>query len=82
MSTLLLLKSEYSWIEYISFEHEIENRKNEYYNVLRACQSQRPGEDVTSWVFFFLNCLQRIQLLLKQKINSTGEGANLSPKEK
>ncbi|MBK8145469.1 MAG: Fic family protein [Bacteroidetes bacterium] len=28
LGTLLLLKSGYSWIQYVSFDHEIENRKS------------------------------------------------------
>lgn len=30
LATLLLLKNGYKWIEYVSFEHEIESRKTEY----------------------------------------------------
>ncbi len=44
LSTLLLLKHGYVWIQYVSFEHEIERRKNEYYGALRKCQSGRPGK--------------------------------------
>src|SRR5690606_4876572 len=58
ISTLLLLKNGYKWIQYVSFEHEIESRKAEYYQVLRSCQAKRPNEDVTIWVLFFLNCLK------------------------
>ncbi len=47
LSTLLLLKHGYKWIQYTSFEHEIELRKTEYYRVLRSCQAQMPNEDVT-----------------------------------
>ncbi len=61
LGTLLLLKHNYSWIQYVSFEHEIENRKADYYKVLMECQSQRPGEDIYPWVTFFLSCLSRIQ---------------------
>jgi Fic family protein len=82
ISTLLLLKTGYKWIQYVSFEHEIENRKNEYYQVLRSCQAQRPNEDVTVWVQFFLNCLSNIQLQLLSKLQKTGMEAQLSPKEK
>ena len=27
--------------------------KTEYYRVLRQCQMQRPGEEMTPWVHFF-----------------------------
>ena len=53
LSTLLLLKNGYNWIQYVSFEHEIESRKSEYYLKLRRCQSQRPNENVTEWINFF-----------------------------
>lgn len=43
LSTLLLLKNGYKWIQYVSFEHEIESRKTEYYKVLMSCQAQRPN---------------------------------------
>jgi len=50
LTTMLLLKSGYKWIEYVSFEHEIENNKKAYYRVLRNCQAQRPNEDITEWI--------------------------------
>lgn len=82
ISTLLLLKNGYKWIQYVSFEHEIENRKNEYYQVLRSCQAQRPNEDVTEWIMFFLNCLSNIQSQLMTKLQKYGLETQLSPKEK
>jgi len=82
ISTLLLLKNGYKWIQYVSFEHEIENRKNEYYQVLRSCQAQRPNEDVTVWIQFFLNCLSNIQSQLLSKLQLSGMETQLSPKEK
>jgi Fic family protein len=80
--TLLLLKNGYKWIQYVSFEHEIENRKNEYYQVLRSCQAQRPKEDVTDWTIFFLNCLSNIQSQLLNKLQKSGLETQLSHKEK
>ena len=82
ISTLLLLKNGYKWIQYVSFEHEIENRKNEYYQVLRSCQAQRPNEDVTVWIQFFLSCLSNIQSQLMTKLLKSGLETQLSPKEK
>ena len=82
ISTLLLLKNGYKWIQYVSFEHEIENRKNEYYHVLRSCQAQRPNEDVTDWIQFFLSCLSNIQSQLTTKLLKSGFETQLSPKEK
>ena len=82
ISTLLLLKTGYKWIQYVSFEHEIENRKNEYYQVLRSSQAQRPNEDVTDWIMFFLNCLSNIQSQLIVKLQKSGFETQLSSKEK
>lgn len=82
ISTLLLLNKGYKWIQYVSFEHEIESRKNEYYKVLRSCQAQRPNEDVTVWIHFFLNCLSNIQTQLLTKLQQSGLETQLSLKEK
>ncbi len=82
LATLLLLKQGYSWIEYVSFEHEIEDRKNEYYRVLMECQQKRPGENITPWVIFFLNCLGNIQNKLMQKLDVQKSENHMSPREK
>ncbi len=82
LATLLLLKNGYKWIEYVSFEHEIESRKTEYYRVLRGCQSQRPNEDVTDWIRFFFDALGNIQKQLMKKLESKGVETRLSPREK
>ena len=82
LSTLLLLKNGYNWIQYVSFEHEIENRKTEYYRVLRSCQAQRPNENVTEWISFFFNALKNIQEQLIKKLEIKGVETKLSPKEK
>jgi len=82
LSTLLLLKNGYKWIQYVSFEHEIESRKIEYYRVLRNCQSQRPNEDVSSWINFFFDALSNIQEQLMMKLATKGVETKLAPKEK
>lgn len=82
LATLLLVKNGYGWVEYVSFEHEIENRKAEYYKVLVQCQKARPGEDVYPWLMFFLNCLNRIQEQLMNKLNADGSRSLISPRDK
>jgi len=82
ISTLLLLKNGYSWIQYVSFEHEIENRKSEYYKQLRSAQAQRPNEDVSDWIHFFLGALIKIQTQLIDKLEMSGLSSGLSPKRK
>lgn len=82
LSTLLLLKYSYKWIQYVSFEHEIELRKVEYYQELRKYQAQRPNKDVTSWIYFFFDALLNIQKQLMEKLAVEGIESSLSPKEK
>jgi Fic family protein len=82
LTTLLLLRSGYKWIEYVSFEHEIENRKKDYYISLRSCQAQRPNEDISEWIEFFLVSLLNIQYKLQKKLDQTGQVSGLSQKEK
>ncbi len=81
LGTLLLLKNGYSWIQYVSFEHEIENRKAEYYGVLMNTQRQRPGENVSEWMNFFMDCLLQIQNQLEEKLQTQQTTARLSNKE-
>jgi Fic family protein len=82
LGTLLLLKHDYRWIQYVSFEHEIENRKADYYKVLMECQRNRPGEDVYPWVTFFLTCLSNIQQQLMLKLETKGTVHQMTPREK
>lgn len=82
LATLLMLRQGYSWIHYVSFEHEVESRKGEYYAVLMQCQRQRPGEDVYAWVTFFLNCLSNIQQQLMAKLQISSSLSKISPREK
>lgn len=82
LATLLLLKFGYTWIQYVSFEHEIEQRKDQYYNVLRECQIARPNEEVTVWVMFFMDCLSNIQNKLMGKLDVQKNENQMSPREK
>ena len=81
LGTLLLLKSGYVWIEYVSFEHEIEHRKKEYYKKLMDAQRNRPNEDVTQWVFFFLDCLKNIQQQLLDKLQKKEQRERVGVRE-
>ncbi len=82
IATLLLLKNGYRWIQYVSFEHEIENKKGEYYKELMQCQQQRPHEDIYPWVIFFLDCLNNISSQLMIKLTTSAKEISLAPKEK
>lgn len=70
LTTLLLLQSGYDFVQYISFEHQIENRKAEYYRTLMLCQKRRKAgaaEDVSDWIFFFLEGLLELARKLERK---------------
>jgi len=82
LGSLLLLKNGYSWIQYVSFEHEIENRKSEYYKILMQTQRNRPGENVTEWLMFFISCLINIQNQLLQKLEESRTDKPLLQREK
>lgn len=82
LGTLLLLKLGYSWIQYISFEHEIESRKGEYYKILMQCQRNRPGEEINPWVMFFWDCLKNIQHHLMEKLEVQARTSGMSGKQK
>ena len=82
LGSLLLLKNGYSWIQYVSFEHEIESRKSEYYKVLMQTQRNRPGENVTDWLTFFTNCLINIQEQLLVKLQENRTEQPVSQREK
>ncbi len=82
LATLLLLKNGYVWIQYVSLEHEIENRKTEYYRVLQQCQSQRPGENISAWLTFFFDALRNVQHQLLQKLAVQETDTQHSPREK
>lgn len=86
LTTLLLLKQDYNFVEYVSFEHIIENRKNLYYQVLIETQKLRGTEDemLDKWVLFFLNCLYSMTEKLKVKYetyNNLKVGTNNRQKE-
>ena len=82
LTTLTLLQSGYQWIQYVSFENEVEARKQDYYRSLRSCQAQRPGEDITEWINFFFESLISVQTKLEQKLKLVSAENNLSPREK
>lgn len=82
LTTLTLLQKGYKWIQYVSLEHEIENRKKDYYISLRSCQAQRPHEDITDWIEFFLESLVNVQSKLEQKLALSEQHTQLTTKEK
>lgn len=61
LTVLLFLKNGYKWIQYVRLDAEIENKKEEYNQVLKRCQANRPNENITDWVQFFLELVIKTQ---------------------
>lgn len=61
LTTLLLLKSDYDFVQFASVEYEIEKQKKAYYKALMAGQKNRYSkkEKIDKWVLFFLTILKR-----------------------
>lgn len=59
LTTLLLLKTGYTYVPYVSLDEIIEERKIEYYLALRKTQSKHKtkNEDITLWLKFLLDAL-------------------------
>ncbi len=60
LTTLLLLRSKYDFVQYASIEYEIEKRKKDYYKALMNGQKNRykKSENIKEWILFFLSTLQ------------------------
>lgn len=69
LTTLLLMRQGYDFVQYVSFEHIIEERKEEYYRALMEGQRDRPAgiERIDRWVLFFLDCLVTLIRRLEAK---------------
>lgn len=69
LTTLLLIRQQYDFVQYISFENEIEHRKKEYYQALMEAQQKRNTEEeiIDTWILFFLDCLESLIVKLEAK---------------
>lgn len=70
LTTLLLLRSGYSYVPYSSLESVIEQSKESYYLALRQTQGTIRGETPNwqPWVIYFLRALKGQKLRLAKKI--------------
>ncbi|TAN57789.1 Fic family protein [Patescibacteria group bacterium] len=59
LTNLLLLKTGYSYVPYVSLDEIIEKTKADYYLALRATQKNHKTDhqDITPWLNYFLNAL-------------------------
>jgi Fic family protein len=69
LTSLLLLREGYEFVQYISFEHIIEHKKNDYYRALIAAQQHRGTEEekIAAWLLFFLSSLEELIQKLEEK---------------
>ncbi|MBN2424786.1 MAG: Fic family protein [Calditrichaceae bacterium] len=69
LTNLLLLKNNYLFIQYVSFENLIEQNKKTYYEALMDGQKNRNSEKekVDKWMLFFLQSIETLIHRLEQK---------------
>ncbi|MFN6943961.1 MAG: Fic family protein [Cytophagaceae bacterium] len=69
LTTLLLMQQGYEFVQYVSFEHVIEERKDGYYRALMAGQKNRykKTEKIDKWILFFIDCLVTLIQRLEAK---------------
>jgi len=85
LTNLLLLKSDYQFIQYVSFENLIEQKKKTYYEALMDGQKDRNSETETinAWVVFFLDSLETLIHRLEQKYDLfKSKGGYLNDRQK
>lgn len=69
LTTLFLMKSGYEFVQYISLEHSIEEKKKEYYQALMNGQKNRytEHEKIYEWTLFFLTSIENLITKLETK---------------
>ena len=69
LTTLLLLRADYDFMNYASMETEIEKRKKDYYKVLMDCQKHRytNQENISQWIVYFLKMLHEAVDILEHR---------------
>ena len=83
LTNLLLLRSGYQFVQYVSHEQIIERRKDEYYLALRKSQEtfKTDRDTISPWLNFFLSVVREqatkaLSYLEEEKVED-----NLSPKQ-
>lgn len=85
LTNLLLLRSDYQFIQYVSFENHIEKRKKAYYEALIAGQKNRntKKERIDNWIVFFLSSIESLITKLEQKYDVLkSKGGYLNDRQK
>ena len=70
LTTLMLLRTGYSYVPYASLESVVEDNKDLYYKALRRTQTtlKAGNTDWEPWLGFFLRCLKKQKINLAAKI--------------
>lgn len=70
LTNMLLLKSDYKFVLYVSLEHIVEKNKKDYYQALMDGQKERykDTERIDKWLLFFLNSLSELIVKLEHKM--------------
>ena len=85
LTNLLLLRNDYQFIQYVSFENLIEHKKKKYYEALMNGQKDRNTEieTINSWVIFFLESIETLIHRLEQKYDLfKSKGGYLNERQK
>ena len=85
LTNLLLLKKDYLFIQYVSFENLIEQKKKIYYEALMDGQKDRNSgsEKINHWILFFLQSLEVLTERLEQKYDVyKSKGGYLNERQK
>jgi len=85
LTTILLMQQGYQFVQYISFEHIIEQKKIEYYQALMEGQKNRYNEleKIDEWVLFFLESLEILIKKLQVKFEGySNKGAYQNNRQK
>lgn len=83
LTNLLLLKSGYGFIPYVSHEKLIEDNKSEYYLALRKSQKtfNKDKGDIGAWLEYFLNILEIQAQMALNLLSTENIEAILSPNQ-
>jgi Fic family protein len=83
LTTLLLLKTGYTYVPYVSLDEIIEEKKIDYYLALRKTQSKHKteNEDITPWLNFTLDVLLEQIKRAKEIMNEDQPEKLLSEKQ-
>jgi Fic family protein len=85
LTNLLLMKNGYLFIQYVSFENLVEQKKKLYYEALMVGQKDRytEKERINEWMIFFLSSIETLKTRLEQKYDVfKSKGGYLNERQK